>query len=121
MCGITQRPAAESGQKKAPDCSGADPAGRFWGARRRQVADYCFFFWLFFTRAGSPASAACLDRGVDSPLLTSTLAGLFSTMNSTRRFWARPSSVSLLAIGLLSPAPVARRVEIGRASCRERG
>lgn len=33
---------------------------------------------------------------------------IYSTTNSMRRFWARPSSVSLVALGMVSPLPSAR-------------
>jgi hypothetical protein len=52
---------------------------------------------------GSPCFAASVEASLAPSLSTMTCANPLVTSKATRRFWARPSAVALLAIGLASP------------------
>src|SRR5204862_5748465 len=55
-------------------------------------------------RQRPPPSPCCMRRRRSRSLVSSSV---FITLNSTRRFWAMPSTVLLLATGTRSPNPLA--------------
>src|SRR5450631_930177 len=68
-------------------------------------------FWRYglLFDGGSPCFAACVEASLAPSLSTMTCENPLVTSKATRRFWARPSAVSLLAIGLDLPKPLAVR------------